>query len=561
MRNKNKITVWLNFRFNAVLLGLVLLALAGSRATEAQGQNLLVNPSFEGQYSGYVPETGAEQADCSLGVCNTAQVPDGWKPWWIKERPTDVNPEYKPAEGSAAGSRVRSGGRAAQYFSFWSTHKAGLRQQVTVPANATVRFTVWGQAWLSESDSSLTSDHGATVNMRVGIDPTGGSNPYNPAIVWSGFQQPFDAYQLFTVEAQAQGEHVTVFTFAAPDVNPGSPEYGFKHNDIYWDDASLEVIGGGSAPPPAPAPIDDGNTGNTAPPAAPPAAPPQLGPSPTPDAEGVIAVIVQPGDSLWAIAARHGLTLDELLELNNLTRNDFINAGDRIIVGHGEPGETEPTEAESLSGMEETGDAVTAAENEDEDAAAEEPTATATPLPAATATPAVSEKMGGGALCLTAFNDSNEDGSFDSNETLRDAVAVTVSDGEQVVSNYITDGISEPYCINGLEAGDYRVTRSSRANERMTTASDWEVSLKEGGTVDIEFGSVIEAAEVSDNNQLQIAGAVIADEAAAQEAAERAANQASSTGTSGLVIAVVVVAVLLLVGVLVMILSSRRSTV
>jgi hypothetical protein len=49
---------------------------------EAQGGNLLTNPSFEGDYSSYIPETPQELADCPRNICTTAQMPSGWKPWW-----------------------------------------------------------------------------------------------------------------------------------------------------------------------------------------------------------------------------------------------------------------------------------------------------------------------------------------------------------------------------------------------------------------------------------------------------------------------------------------------
>ncbi len=532
-------------RMLRLLLLLVLLAVWGllfspaGRPAAAQGQNLLVNPSFEGQYSAYVPETPQEAADCPVGICNTAQVPAGWKPWWVKERSSDSNPEYKPAEPNVAANRIRSGERAAQYFSFWRTHKAGLRQTLTVPANARVQFAVWGMAWMSESDSALSSDPGATPNMRIGIDPTGGTNPYSAAIVWSGFQQPLDVYALFSVEAQAQGTTVTVFTFSAPDPNPYNAEFGLKHNDIYWDDASLAVVGAGSPPPPPPPAPSGGNSGSGATAPAPVAPSSATLPTATPNAEGIIYAEVQPGDSMWSIAARAGLTLDELLELNNLSRDDFIQAGQLLIIGRGDPPGAEPT-------AEPTQEA--------------EPTeAPPTPTPRPTATPggiARVEQESGASICLKAFDDANKNGQQDSGEALRAAVAFTISDGESVVSNYVTDGESEPFCIQGLDAGSYRVARSSAGNEVMTTPGDQSVSVTEGSVLNLEFGSYASqdaiAADVATETSAAPATNNLAD-----TVGENSDDDGSPWGT--VVIIAVGVAVLLLVGVLVVILSVRRA--
>jgi LysM repeat protein len=49
-------------------------------------------------------------------------------------------------------------------------------------------------------------------------------------------------------------------------------------------------------------------------------------------ADGSIVHIVQPGQALWNIAAIYEISLDELLALNNLTRDSFINPGDELII-------------------------------------------------------------------------------------------------------------------------------------------------------------------------------------------------------------------------------------
>jgi LysM repeat protein len=525
-----------------VFMSVGLMLLTADGPVNAQGENLITNSSFEGLYESYVPETPQELADCPLGICTTAQMPWGWKPWWVKERPTDVNPEFKPAETSAPGNRVNSGQRASQYFSFWSTHKAGLRQTVTVPAHSTVEFSIAGQAWMTESDTSLVSDYSGTANMRVGIDPTGGTNPYSPAVVWSEYKHPFDSYQPFSVRTQALGDVVTVFTFSAPSVNPNSPEYGFKHTDIYWDDASLTVVGGGSVSPVSP-PSAGGDSGGTV-----PVSPPQYVPFPTstPDAEGVIYTKVQPGDSLWAISARAALSIDELLEINEISRDHLIISGDLLITGYGDPPGTE----------DESGGGEGSAADPSEQPAEPEPTATFPPVPTRTSPALAEQDVTGGIICLSAFDDFDQDTVQDENEVLRAAVAITISDGEQVVSNYITDGQSEPFCIEGLHVGSYRVTRSSLPNETLTTPGDYAVSLAEDMTIDIDFGSYLSdnvlVSSKSDGTGSQVDGDVSSD-------GTGTLVDESDDPVSRLLVVGIVVAVLFLAGIVILVLSKRRA--
>lgn len=517
------------------------LGVVAGRPAQAQGQNLLTNPSFEGAYSAYIPNP--PHPDCLSGTCGTAQVPAGWTPWWAS-RPADepdltINkmPEYKPAEGFA--NRIHGGATAAQYFTHWGSHTAGLRQTVTVPANARLRFTAWGQVWSSHDDGG-TSIEPAPYTLMVGIDPTGGGDPWSPAIVWGAAGAPYDYYAQFTVDAQAQGSTVTVFTYSRAD----EPK---KHNDVYWDDASLVVIGGFSAP------VSSGNNSAASGPAVnAPAV--QTAPTSTPNAEGLIQVVVQSGDSLWSIAANAGLTLDELLALNDMERDHVVKVGDLVIVGRAEPsgevgaGETVTATAE-ISGTAE-------AEVTSTPAATVEPTATvgpptSTPEPLSLAQP----DDPGGSICLKAFDDANSNGLHDNGEGLREAVAFTIANETLVVSNYVTDGVSEPYCIRGLTAGSYQITRSALEVETLTTPGDWAISLTEGGLVNIEFGS-----HLDENSQ------VAAATAPAQSQPDDASNALTADNDDGgggsrittYIIIAVAVAVLLLVGVLVVILSSRR---
>jgi len=546
-------------------------ATAGDQPAWAQGGNLLQNPGFEGGFYTFNPADytwlalyASQREDCRNSdgqylQCNTAQVPVSWIPWWISQSEEDPDwknrmPEYKPATAPFL-NRIHSGSAAAQYFTFHSTHTAGLLQVVDVPQNASVRFSIWGQAWSSASDTDY-SDFPTPVNMRIGIDPTGGTNPYNPAIVWSDYKQPYDSYQQFVVEAQAQGTQVTVFTISSPDE-------ARKHNDVYWDDAELVVIG--QAPPPA----DDGNTGDTgdttgdaggtAAEAPPPSS--SIGPTSTPDAEGVIYAEVQSGDSFWSIAARHGLTLDEIYELNDAGEGDFVQVGQMLIVGYAEPSSAEEEETETEAAGEGVTSAEDAAEAEAALATEEEPAATPTPvLPTPTPEPR------GGEICLKAFVDANQNGQHDVGERLKSAVAFTISNGEAVVSNYVTDGASEPYCITGLDPGNYQVTRSTTEGEVLTTSRDWAASVSNDSSQTFEFGSYMDETRLDGSNSENEVAAVTENESSDGAAAVANAATAENGEAEGgfariIVIAAVVVAVLLLVGVLVIILSARRSTV
>lgn len=210
--------------------------------------NLLQNPSFEGQYSSYVPDPPID--DCPAGVCTTAQIPEAWTPYWKSHNPADEvwiikQPEYKPACESQTPcrypNRLRDGGEALQYFSFHSSHEAGVMQTVPVVEGMTYCLSSWGHAWSTNLQQSVSGkemgEHGF-LRQKIGIDPTGGTDWTSPNIVWSDQgehpygRMQYDFYGLFTISAQAQSDEITVFMYS-------QPEYAAENNDVYWDDALL----------------------------------------------------------------------------------------------------------------------------------------------------------------------------------------------------------------------------------------------------------------------------------------------------------------------------------
>jgi hypothetical protein len=186
-------------------------------------------------------------------------------------------------------------------------------------------------------------------------------------------------------------------------------------------------------------------------------------PTSTPDAEGNIYVVVQPNDSLWSIAARAGLSLPELLELNGITESTVLQPGDLLLIGRGAPPATPTSDIPT--------------------ATLPPPTLTPTTIPARTA------------ICLTAFEDTNQDGILNPGEPLRAEVAFTVFNDQTVVSNYISDGVSEPYCLENLEPGTYHITRSIARDETLTTEGDWALTLTYGNELNLAFGSYRQSAQ------------------------------------------------------------------
>ena len=140
-------------------------------------------------------------------------------------------PEFKPAELNVPPPiRVRTGERAQQYFTFHSTHQAGIYQQVPVEQGSQYCFKIWGHSWSSSDDNPFTSDN--PLFQKVGIDPFGGEDWTSANIIWGPASEQYNAYGLFNSCAIAQSNQLTVYAYS-------EPEWAVKHNDVYWDDAEL----------------------------------------------------------------------------------------------------------------------------------------------------------------------------------------------------------------------------------------------------------------------------------------------------------------------------------
>ena len=299
---------------------------SAAAAPAADGPNLLQNPGFEAPFN---------KQCCANGLpIGEVQVAWGWSAWWLQPgdaqhpsaggNPSWHRPEWREAAcGPVCANRVHSGSDAQKYFTFWSVHDAGMLQQVSgITPGTLLRFNVYMQAWSTNTNYG-PSDHSQTMGMRVGIDPFGGTDAFSPNIVWSDPVDTFDTWGLYSIQASAASNVVTVFTRS-------SPHYGNEHNDIYVDDASLVAVdassGGSNVPPTS---VPPANVGPTAPP--PPA--PTEAPTTTP---GFTYVVVR-GDNYYNIALRFGVTLAQLYQANNLFNPGVLFVGVVLLIPSSNP--------------------------------------------------------------------------------------------------------------------------------------------------------------------------------------------------------------------------------
>jgi LysM repeat protein len=478
-------------------------ARAAARSAQPQSGELLTNPGFD---------------DPFVSQGGDVFVANGWQAWYVVPDGTTYpiacpgeDPDCKPYrvpyynDTQPQDPRIPPRaitGNSQQWGAQYAIFIAGVYQQVSgLQPGTRLRFSAHTQGFNCDDNRGCFGPAGeygksyepGDMRMRVGIDPTGGTNPFSPGIVWSGYTNPLDAFVLQSVEAVAAGDKVTVFVSAAPTF----PEL---HTEVYVDDASLVAVGQGPAPTTQPT-----QPAGTA------------APAPTLPA-GTTTYTVVAGDTLYAIALRFNLTLDQLLALNpGLTSGSIIQVGQVINVA----GQA-PTAAPTQSPTNTPPPSPTLAPS---------PTiaSTATPTPAAAVTNTVSATStpltvaSNSGLCLQAFNDLNGNLLREADETLvADVVFEIKSLDNQTAMTYTTDGQREPHCVSTLPDGRYSVNTQLPGDRTATTDSAWQLSLLSGTNVSLALGTRLNATATVEPTPEPTAAPTVA-----------AAPQPASTGSSG----------------------------
>ena len=182
--------------------------------------------------------------------------PNEWTPaWkWDPEEGKLDRPEYKPKDRDAGQPEVRTGRFAANFYTVHATHNACLYRKFTVGQSSLVKAGVWCMGVTHDAQGG-----GGGLGMRIGIDPTGGTDHTAPTVqyslYWSSHLPDWREreWRKREIEATAQADEITVFLHAQCD-------WPVDINASHWDDFELEATGSTPAPGPQPEPEPDDDT-------------------------------------------------------------------------------------------------------------------------------------------------------------------------------------------------------------------------------------------------------------------------------------------------------------
>lgn len=424
----------------ALLAGALALLLGISPAQSAPDQqaNLLNNGSMEGGF--YMYNNDGDMRG----------VPNGWEPWYIIAENTDPfvarrKPHY---EEEAHPTHVKDGTFSARYFSSGELHDGGLKQTISATPGMTYKFSIYGFSWTTDNPV-VDSESNSQQSLRVGIDPTGGTNGAAASVVWSAESWTNDKFVLLTVEAAATANKITVFTRTKPNWP--------VRNDSFWDAGTVVASGQAAATsPPAP--------GNTAVPTQPSSWGAQSGTiiTATPQPDGSIVHTVGSGESCTGIAVAYNISLDELYSQNSLSNDKcrFIFVGQALAI--------RPPQQPTAAPPTPTPDTVAMAETPSE--------IVAPPVQA------------NGSICILGFEDKNGNGLREPVEPGLSGMTFEVNNGTQAIATYTTDVQNASYCFAEVPPGSYVVSWTGEALSP-TTDQSLSLSLEPGATITRNFGA------------------------------------------------------------------------
>lgn len=194
----------------------------------------LKNPGFEEEHWN----------ETHYGTKPNRPIPEEWIAWWTldeelgePERMELIDWRDNPAFiGPPA--RMHTGYRSFMMYR-WGKYEGGAYQHITgLPPGTVASFSIYAHAWACNEDPppALSCGDPYAFWFRVGIDPTGGTDPWAESILWSDNHYIYDSYERVGPVESVIGEGGTITVFFS-----GQGKWSLKHNDAYWDDAALVI--------------------------------------------------------------------------------------------------------------------------------------------------------------------------------------------------------------------------------------------------------------------------------------------------------------------------------
>lgn len=479
----------------AVLGFLISLLLVGALAAQDQA---LQNPSLdEGSFGPYTTRRGGEFP---------IYLPNGWNVWLAAQSGdyynrgdrTTINPHPGP------GPNPVDGNRALAIDCGYVTCTVAIYQQVTVQEGANITASAWAQVKacnVANNADNCGSAIESGSQTRIGIDPNGGTSPTDSDIVWSNWVQPHDQWLQMTVSATTTGTTATLFLYSTQ----GSTA---QINRTYWDATSLSGGGAGGFAESAATPVP------TAPPEVPFVVPQEA------NEDGSLVHTVRAGDTIDSIAVAYGMTRAEILALNpDITNPRIISLGEKIVIPKAQTAaptatseapagnetalpsegvnlEAEVTDEPTNGGAPaETGNSAdntsnsSAADNGAE--VAEVPAvaaATLTPAPVvAAALPANDPSALAATVCVTVFNDANQNRLREPGEELLSGGTIQITSGADSLGS--VQSALDPQCFDNLASGSYVVSASAPDGYGLTSPDQFNLRALPGDKLDVAFGA------------------------------------------------------------------------
>jgi hypothetical protein len=166
----------------------------------------------------------------NLQDIETITVCTGWRFFWYVGNGEDEKPRARPkATIITDPARTPDGETHAQlWYTASQPHASGIKRVLQVAPGQQVTARALYHAWCSNGDDPHVSTEEENWGMygRIGLDPTGGTDPAAESVIWSEQGYIFDAYDEIAVTAEAQSDEITLFLLSVA-------KWSSKHNHAH----------------------------------------------------------------------------------------------------------------------------------------------------------------------------------------------------------------------------------------------------------------------------------------------------------------------------------------